>query len=75
MCACGGEPETREHLSFRCPLYASPRATLLSSLQLENPPSLALLSNPRNAKATLRFLADSGRFDLLYCPPSEDPPA
>jgi hypothetical protein len=31
------------------------------------------LSDPRATKATLRFLADSGRFNSLYSPPSEDP--
>jgi hypothetical protein len=29
-------------------------------------PFLSLLSDPRATRATLRFLADSGRFDSLY---------
>ncbi|KAG0653246.1 hypothetical protein C6P46_003228, partial [Rhodotorula mucilaginosa] len=39
-------------------------------------PSLAyLLSDPRATKPTLRFLADSGRFNSLYSPPPDDPTA
>ena len=73
MCACGGEPETQEHFFLHCPLYASPRATLLASLRLKSPSLAYLLSDPCATKATLRFLADSGRFDSLYSPPSDDP--
>jgi hypothetical protein len=65
-----GDPGT---LLPHCPLYAIPRATLFSSLRLTSPSLANLLSNPRATKATLRFLADSGRFESLYCPPSEDP--
>ncbi|GAA5976975.1 hypothetical protein JCM10908_005698 [Rhodotorula pacifica] len=75
MCACGGEPETREHYFLHCPLYARQRADLLTSLRLETFPSITyLLSDSRATKATLRFVADSGRFDSLFCPPSEDSP-
>ena len=74
LCACDGEPETREHFFLHCPLYATPRATLFSSLRLKSPSIAYLLSDPRATRATLRFLADSGRFDSLYCPPSENPP-
>ncbi|KAG0662699.1 hypothetical protein C6P46_003204 [Rhodotorula mucilaginosa] len=73
MCACSGEPETREHLLLHCPLCASQRATLLSSLRLKSTPLAYLLSDQRVTKATLRFLTNSGRFDSLYSPPSEDP--
>ena len=72
--ACGGEPKTREHFLPHCPLYASQRATLLSSIRLKSTTLAYLLSDPRATKATLRFLANSGRFDSLYSPPSEDPP-
>ncbi len=48
-------------------------STLFSSLRLKSPSIAYLLSDPRATRATLRFLADSGRFDSLYCPPSEDP--
>jgi hypothetical protein len=63
MCVCGGEPETREHFLLHCPLYASQCATLLSSLQLKSTTLAYLLSDQRAAKATLWFLAKSGRFD------------
>ena len=71
MCACGGEPET--HLFLHCPLYAIPRATLLASLRLKSLTLAYLLSDPRATKPTLRFLADSGSFDSLYSPSSDDP--
>ena len=74
MYACGGEPETRKHCFHHCPHYAIPRAALFSSLRLKSPSLAYPLSDPRGTKATLRFLANSGRFDLLYSPPSEDPP-
>ena len=75
MCACGGEPETREHFFLHCPLYATPCATLLASLRLQSPSLAYLLSDPCATKPTLRFpfLTDLGRFGSLYCPPSEDP--
>ena len=73
MCACGGEPETREHFFLHCPLHANPRTNLFASLRLKSPSLAYLLSDPRATKATLRFLADLGRFDLLYSPPSDDP--
>ncbi|KAG0664048.1 hypothetical protein C6P46_001909 [Rhodotorula mucilaginosa] len=73
LCACGSEPETREHFFLHCPLYATPRTALLSSLRLNSLSLVYLLSEPRATKATLRFLANSGRFDSLYSPPSEDP--
>jgi hypothetical protein len=72
MCACGGEPETQEHFFLHCPLYTTPRATLLASLRLKSPSLAYLLSDPRTTKATLRFLVDSGRFDSLYSPPLDD---
>ena len=58
---------------LHCPLYASQRTILLSSLRLKSPSLTHLLSDPRATKAMLRFLTDSGRFDSLYSPPSEDP--
>ncbi|GAA5993768.1 hypothetical protein JCM10908_006292 [Rhodotorula pacifica] len=45
------------------------------SLRLKSLPTISyLLGNPRATKATLRFLADSGRFDSLFCPPLDDLP-
>ena len=61
LCACGSEPEICKHFLLHCPLYASPRATLFSTIELKRPESL-------------RSLANLGPFDSLYCPPSEDPP-
>ncbi|GAA5990750.1 hypothetical protein JCM10908_003217, partial [Rhodotorula pacifica] len=54
MCACGGEPETREHFLLHCPRYAAPRAELFATLRLKTPPTIAyLLGEPRATKATL----------------------
>ncbi|GAA5987179.1 hypothetical protein JCM10908_001846 [Rhodotorula pacifica] len=73
LCACGGEPETREHYFLHCPLYAHQRGNLLSSLRLKTLPTISyLLGDPGATKATLRFLADSGRFDSLFCPPTDN---
>jgi hypothetical protein len=73
LCECG-EVESREHFLLLCPLYAAPRATLLSELRKPTLPPIAfLLSDPSATKATLRFLANSGRFDSLYSPLADPP--
>ena len=56
LCACGGEPETQEHFLLHCPLYAAPRAALLSSLRLKFLSLAYLLSDPR---ATRRLSGSS----------------
>lgn len=57
-----------------CSLYTSPRASLLSTLQVKNLPALAyLLNDSRAIKTNLCFLADSGCFNSLYCPHSPIP--
>ena len=66
LCGCG-EVESREHFLLLCPLYAAPHAALLSELRKSTIPSISfLLSDPAATKATLRFLANSGRFNSLY---------
>ena len=46
----------------------------LTAASAHEPFGLAyLLSDPRATKPTLCFLADLGRFDSLYSPPSDDP--
>ena len=78
--ACGGEPKTREHFLPHCPLYASQRATLLSSLQLRSPALAYLLSDrmrqrqcsvssPTGAPST-RFIARPRRICLVEFPHS-----
>ena len=73
MCECG-KVESREHFLLLCPLYAAPRAALLSELRKSTVPAVSfLLGDPSATKAALRFLADSGRFDSLYSPPARPP--
>lgn len=43
------------------------------SAQKHHPHLQSYLFSNTSTKVTLRFLANSGRFDLLPCPPSEDP--
>ena len=58
------------HFLLLCPLYASQGAILLSSLRLKAPPSP---TSQRPACDEGNALFNSGRFDSLYCPLSEDP--
>ncbi|KAG0653215.1 hypothetical protein C6P46_003316, partial [Rhodotorula mucilaginosa] len=57
MCACGGEPGTREHFFLYGPLYATPRATLSASLRIAL--SSAAIFMPTNQENALHILADN----------------
>ncbi|KAG0653575.1 hypothetical protein C6P46_002476 [Rhodotorula mucilaginosa] len=63
----------RENISSSTARSTPHRAPPFSPPSGLNPSLTYLLSDLRATKATLRFLANSGHFDSLYCPPSKDP--